>query len=428
MFYNSPVLETIVLPNTVTEIGYYAFHSCTKLKSVTGINNVTLLDGFTFTSCESLEIIDLGKKLQEIGGVTFAHCKNLTSISIPGTVIHIGEVAFWNCSKLKEVILEAGTDILEFEVGFSDNIFNGTSVESLYLERHISRVNPFTSLPLKSITVGKTISSFNHLFHLWSPITEVLVSEQSPYFTSVDGVLYSRDKKAIVWYPRGKENESYSIQKGTTEIGAYSFALCRNITSIVLPEGVEVIRNDAFAASALSSIVIPDDVKEIESYAFGESSISSITLGEGVTSIGKDAFTLCFALKEIKVKALTPPGCELPTTPGDDVDKNTCVLYVPSGTLSAYRSAPYWKDFKNILESEDGNSINNDSYSETKVYAYSGSLIIRGAEIGELVSIYSESGVLIRTVEVDESTMTVELPKNNMYIVKTADKTFKVIL
>lgn len=120
------LIKTCVIPNSVTEIGEYAFINCTSLKSITIPNSVTKIGMVAFSGCKSLESITIPDNVTEIGkyafddctslksiiipnGVTeirwrtFAYCISLESITIPNSVTKIDD-AFYNCSSLKSII------------------------------------------------------------------------------------------------------------------------------------------------------------------------------------------------------------------------------------------------------------------------------------------------------------------------------------
>ncbi|MCQ2198955.1 MAG: leucine-rich repeat domain-containing protein [Paludibacteraceae bacterium] len=93
--------QNTVIPNSVTEIGNYAFWNCTSLTSIDIPESVTEIGERAFAYCENLTSIEIPNSVTTIGRDAFAGCKSLTSIEIPNSVTEIGNYAFWNCSKLK---------------------------------------------------------------------------------------------------------------------------------------------------------------------------------------------------------------------------------------------------------------------------------------------------------------------------------------
>ena len=132
---------------------------------------------------------------------------------------------------------------------------------------------------------------------------------------------------------------SVTIPSGVTSIGDYAFGLCNSLASVTIPSTVTSIGNNAFGTChSLSSVVIPSGVTSIDGYAFSTChSLSSVVIPDSVTSIGGYAFNNCYGLGFIKFTRTTPP-----TVSNSNAWTNIptdCIIYVPSGTLSAYTSA-----------------------------------------------------------------------------------------
>ena len=93
------------------------------------------------------------------------------------------------------------------------------------------------------------------------------------------------------WYSNREAIKKVVLENGMTDIGAYSFYGCENLTSITIPNGVTRIGSGSFRDAGLTSITLPDGVKYIESIAFkGCSSLTSVTIPDSVTNIGGEAF------------------------------------------------------------------------------------------------------------------------------------------
>lgn len=154
-------------------------------------------------------------------------------------------------------------------------------------------------------------------------------------------------------------NTSYTIADGIKEIASAAFRNCSSLPSVTIANSVTKIGESAFAyCTSLSSIIIPNGITTIEEHAFeGCSNLTSIYAG--------------------------PTPAQITATSFNNVNKTSCVLYVPSESLSLYKSANYWKEFQtikeystNINEEEKieytGNVIfaDGDSYTgNTKIYA-----------------------------------------------------------
>ena len=178
------------------------------------------------------------------------------------------------------------------------------------------------------------------------------VSENNAIYSSIDGVVFSKDKKELIICPAGKTYR-YEIPEGVTSIREWAFASCSSLTSIVIPEGVTSIGDYAFAeCSGITNIEIPESVTSIGECAFARcSSLTSIVIPEGVTSIGDYAFAECSGITNIISNNPTPPSC-IGLSCFFDVDSDIPV-YVPAESIDLYRNAEGWDYFTNFLPLEE---------------------------------------------------------------------------
>ncbi len=96
-------LTSIVIPNSVTAIGFSAFAYCSGLTSIDIPNSVTSIGILAFNKCTGLSSIVIPNSVTEIGDHAFSSCKGVTSIVIPNSVTAIGYEAFSSCSGLSDV-------------------------------------------------------------------------------------------------------------------------------------------------------------------------------------------------------------------------------------------------------------------------------------------------------------------------------------
>ena len=120
------------------------------------------------------------------------------------------------------------------------------------------------------------------------------------------------------------------------------------LTSIILPEGIESLKNMCFAGQAqLANVMLPGSLTTIESSVFnGTTSLTSITIPASVTSIGGTAFPNG-GLKSVTMEGTTPPAIAANTFTYVGLEH----IYVPAEAVEAYKAAEGWSTYAGIIES-----------------------------------------------------------------------------
>ena len=201
---------------------------------------------------------------------------------------------------------------------------------------------------IKYVEIETGITGIGDLvFCDYSALTSIHVVADNQNYASEDGVLFNKNKTALICCPRGKSG-SYTIPGNVRTIadGAFFYS---GLTSVTIPNGVTSIGEGVFyCCRSLISVTIPDSVTNIGDDAFTNcSSLTSISIPQSVTSIGYEAFSDCSSLTSVVCYASTPPVISRWSFYGINV--TACVLYVPSASLILYQQAPVWQDFYRIV-------------------------------------------------------------------------------
>ena len=132
-------------------------------------------------------------------------------------------------------------------------------------------------------------------------LESVEVDSNNEYLSSVDGIVYDKEKKTLIFCPRGKT--SVKVPDGVQTIGDSSFSGCKNLKSVSLPDSLKTIGSGAFQeCESLTSVNIPEHVTEIGWDAFMYCrSLKTITIPASVESLRDVDFMRCTSLESINV-------------------------------------------------------------------------------------------------------------------------------
>ena len=121
----------------------------------------------------------------------------------------------------------------------------------------------FASIPeLTTITIPKNVSKIGiYNFAVDDKLVSINVNSANPYFTSVDGVLYNKDKTQIVGFPTGKK-ANYTGISSLTKIGEFAFYYAKSVEKVIIPKTVNTIGEGAFAYSGVKEIYFMGDQPE----------------------------------------------------------------------------------------------------------------------------------------------------------------------
>jgi hypothetical protein len=146
---------------------------------------------------------------------------------------------------------------------------------------------------LTSIVIPNSVTSIGYrVFIECTNLTSITVDNANANYSSLDGVLFNKNKTTLILFPGGKGGSYTTIPNSVTSIGGYAFIGCTNLTSVVIPNSVTSIGDNAFReCTNLTSIAIPNSVTIIGYNAFYLcANLPSIAIPTSVTTIGNDAF------------------------------------------------------------------------------------------------------------------------------------------
>ncbi len=292
-------VDTVTYTYNVTAIGDEAFYS-TALTSVTIPDSVTSIGDDAFSNCISLTSVTIPDSVTSIGDGAFASCTSLSTVTIGNSVTSIGDSAFRDCSSLSSVTI--GNSVTSIGV----DAFNGcTSLSTVTIPDSVTSIGEraFLGCALTSVTIPDGVTSIgNGAFSYCSKLTEIKVATGNTAYSDINGVLFDKDKTALIRYPQGKTETSYTIPNSVTSIGDSAFLYCTTLGSVTIPNRVTSIGNSAFYyCTSLSSVTIPDSVTSIGDSAFASTGLTSVTIPDSVTNLGDSTFSYCTSLSSVTI-------------------------------------------------------------------------------------------------------------------------------
>ena len=139
----------------------------------------------------------------------------------------------------------------------------------------------------------------NSAFYYCSNLKTIDVANTNPVYSSVDGILYNKNKTILLKYPGGKTG-TFNVPGSVTEIGREAFSYCTKLKSIEIPDSVTFIGRGAFVCTSLENVTLPINIKSIEYGTFGGcTSLININLPQDLTNIDDFAFSGCTSLTGI---------------------------------------------------------------------------------------------------------------------------------
>ena len=233
-----------------------------------------------------------------------------------------------------------------------------------------------------------------------------------PSSVTYNGVTYTVTAIGAGAFQNCENLTGVAIPNTVKTIGVAAFNNCYHydFTTLVLPPSVITIESSAFDnCTGLTQLTLPASLKSIGSEAFKNcDKLKHVTIPASVTSIGSDAFGYCSNLLGVTCLAATPPTLSGNYTFYSSVYSGG-TLFVPKGSVDAYKSANYWSRFTNVqphLEyalNEKGSNITFSSTGDSSTGDYPWTNIVEGSRV------YASSGNMGAHNSSSEMTATVTL-------------------
>jgi hypothetical protein len=316
------------IPDSVTEIGDYAFYGCDSLTSITIPDSVTTIGWWAFQYCTSLKEFYCKAISPPVGyQQMFSNNASGRKIYVPAeSVATYKSTRYWS-DYATDIVgyyfdngvvapIKPATNEIWYTNGsttsktvpYTTNAFGANIVSNTYdaekecwvikFDGEVTTIGKqafFSCTSLTSITIPDSVTEIGNNAFLYCNS----IQEFNGKFASEDGRCLVVDGVLNIVAPANLT--SYTIPNSVTSIGFEAFRNCKSLTSITIPDSVTSIGDNAFyECTSLTSVTIPNSVTEIGDRAFCScTSLTSITIPDSVTTIGGYAFWGCDSLTSV---------------------------------------------------------------------------------------------------------------------------------
>ena len=322
-WYNDQTLDSIIETTHVATSDKTIYAGYSKVVNINEINNIKENSiSYTVVSNNENKLTDEHLKILLNNGarrLDLSRCKYknnefnsiifngsyITHLIFPENIKMIKEQTFVNCYNLKEI--ELTNKLLKVE---SKAIYNCLQLESIIFKEGVEEIyeNAISVCPkLKKINLPSTVNLIQTNFVTnCESLSEITIDDNNQTYTSIDGIVYSKDLKRLIKCPQNKKS-SIKINDNVENINNFAFKdSC--ISDIIFNNNLKNIGISSFEnCKNLKNIIIPDlDNYKIESSCFKDcSNLVSVRFGKGLKSLDENVFKNCRNLKSVSFSILS---------------------------------------------------------------------------------------------------------------------------
>lgn len=490
----------LVLPSTVKHIGTSAFENCYNLTTVTLPTSLVSTGSYAFAYCSGISgNLSLPTSLKTLGDGTFYGCYNLTgTVTLPALLTKMGSYCFFESNGIQAFSVNTSNTRYSSQNGIlynkqADSLFicPAGKTGTLSIPSSVRYIGSHAFYGCKNLTGSLTIPDNTdyieyYAFNGCTALQGINVSVNNTWFTSENGILYSKNKNRLLFCPTTFTG-NFPLTEGLISIDPGAFYSCTGISGpVIFPESLSWIGEYAFyncpgisgfevhsanpwysaeegvllnkAADTLyicpigktGTYTLPSTIKHISYAALsgctgltgiiahaglrslgtsafaGCTSLSNVFLPSTNISIGYGAFYSCTALSTFSIAQATPPLIDYYTF--DLANQNIAQLLVPTNSKVNYQQAPYWQNFVNISETTFESAVSKQALPPVRISPTPKGIRIQGIKTDEQISIYNTAGQLLLSFE-SKSELPHEytFPNKGIFILKNGHFTEKFI-
>ena len=344
VFKTCTKLSTLTIGKSVTTIPSYAFSCCSGLTSLTIPGSVTSIGESAFSGCSGLTSLTIPNSVTSIGNEAFFECKGLASLTIPGSVTSIGESAFSGCSELTSIVVDEGNTKYDSRNNCNATIETASNTlifgcKSTIIPNSVTSIgqSAFSGCSeLTSVTIPNSVTSIgNSAFGGCSGLTSLTIGNS---VTSIG-------ENAFMGCSALAEVDLNSV----SNLGDKAFSGCTGLKSVSMLKAKSVNATAFEGCTTIETLMLPYEwTTDFKMDLSGTTQLRTLYIGENTASIPDNIFVNNKLLFDVYSNATTPPSIGTATFGSETYSYAT--LYVPQGSVDAYKAATGWSKFEDIQE------------------------------------------------------------------------------
>lgn len=488
------------IPNTVKHIAASAFENCYNLTSISLPSNLQSIGTYAFAYCSGISgNLTLPENLKRLESGAFYGAYNLTgTVQIPASLTDIGDFVFFESNAIKSFSVNSANPSY---ASYSDALFSkqldslficpGGKTGTFNIPASVKLIGSHAFYKCKSLTGVLYIPAATdyigyYAFMGTDNLTGVQVESGNQWFTSTEGVLYTKNYDRLLSCSVTKSG-SFTIREEVKTIDPGAFTNCKQISgSIHLPAALEWIGDYAFynctgidgftvdpansyysaeqgvllnkdktylymcplsksgsyeipatvnsigysafeGCTLITELHFPESIRSIGAFAFaGCSGNKRVVIPYGIETIANGAFYNNSNLQSFTIGAANPPIVGYYTF--ELAATPSATLVVPKGRSTNYQQAPYWSNFINVTEASLNTSVQQQQSNQYFISSDRNAILIQGCKAGQRIHIYTADGQKIMEQKANADALRIDFPRRGIFIVRIDNFTKKIIL
>lgn len=285
-FYGCSSLDSLFIHKNIMSIYDSAFAYC-GIRYLEIESSRTYLNKGVFAECKKLETIILPEQMSDLGTGTFSGCSALEKFHLPENLSTINEELFKNCTSLDSLVLHSNIKTI-----YSDAFDGCENLKTIFNKTSLALTKGATEYGKVAYYANKIISADFEIDGIGYKLITVNKIKKAEVCSNISDYTGDIEIPSTVTF----ENTIYDVYS----IGCEAFSNTTNLSSIKLPNTVKEIKQNAFKYSSIKEISLGDSLKTIGDQAFSNCyNLTSISIPSTMTNIGTSAFMGCEKLKTV---------------------------------------------------------------------------------------------------------------------------------